>query len=266
LKQVTHNSEPDTSPHRIVLLGASNLTFALRNTLAGVMARTQGPVEIYAAWGPGRSYGLQAGMPFLKFAGINRCGMWQALDEAQQQRPGAKLHALLTDVGNDLLYTGDTRLVLRWVETCVNRLREMGADVGITAPPVSSVVRLGPLRYLALRSLFFPRSRMSRQQAFQLLGRLQDGLGRMAEQPGVNLLPVERDWYGLDRFHIKRGQRSKVFHQWLDELLERPIAQSEGVGLSLAGIRKQRDWFFGRERHTPQAGYELNERTLLYAY
>jgi hypothetical protein len=34
----------------------------------------------------------------------------------------------------------------------------------------------------------------------------------------------------------------------------------------LGRVRKQRDWLFGKERDIPQEGYQLNDRTLLYAF
>ena len=63
-------------------------------------------------------------MPFLwrELPGIVECGLWDAL----AQRPPAPTVALLTDIGNDLLYDVPVPQIVSWVETCLDRFSPRG--------------------------------------------------------------------------------------------------------------------------------------------
>src|SRR5438552_19189250 len=94
------SAEANTSMRRVILLGASNLTRSFPTVVATVRQTWSEPVEIMAAMGHGRSYGEDSSFLGRKISGIFPCALWQDL----QNRSRLPAVALLTDVGNDLLY------------------------------------------------------------------------------------------------------------------------------------------------------------------
>ena len=58
--------------HRILLYGASNLWISRRAALTEIRKRFPGYLEIGLAPGPGRSYGLRAGNPLIRYEALGR--------------------------------------------------------------------------------------------------------------------------------------------------------------------------------------------------
>src|SRR5439155_11570702 len=100
---------------RVVLLGASNLTLGFPMLVSELRAWLGSPVEILCAHGHGRSYGLASRVLFRELPGIVECGLWRALASA----PARPTLALLTDVGNDIMYGRDVEEIAGWVETAL---------------------------------------------------------------------------------------------------------------------------------------------------
>ncbi len=106
LNQSSANSSPaggssSQSPGRAVLLGASNLTRGISTVVETAQIVCQRPLEILAAAGLGRSYGIDSRVLGRTLPGIVHCGLWNTLS---QKRP-IPTYALITDIGNDILYS-----------------------------------------------------------------------------------------------------------------------------------------------------------------
>ena len=101
-----------TPTRRVILLGASNLTRSFPTVVATVRQTWPAPVEIMAAMGHGRSYGQDSSVLGKKISGIFPCALWQDL----QNRPSLPTAALVTDIGNDMLYGVSPDQMLDWVE------------------------------------------------------------------------------------------------------------------------------------------------------
>src|SRR5204863_9248616 len=111
-------------------------------------------VEIMAAMGHGRSYGLDSFVFGKKISGIFPCALWQDL----QNRRALPTAALVTDIGNDMLYGISPNQMLDWIERFLDRLAESGAATIVTQIPAASIEQLGERRFQFFRRLFFPRS------------------------------------------------------------------------------------------------------------
>src|SRR5215207_2044158 len=109
-----------TPTRRVILLGASNLTRSFPTVVATLRQTWSEPIEIMVAMGHGRSYGLDSSFLGKKISGIFPCALWQDL-QSRQPLPTA---ALVTDIGNDILYGVSSDLLLDWVERCLDRLSE----------------------------------------------------------------------------------------------------------------------------------------------
>ena len=110
---------PTLPPHRIIALGASNLTRGLHIVLATARAEWGADVELLAALGHGRSYGGRSQFVGRSLPGILESGLWPQLS----QMPPARTLGLITDVGNDILYGYSPPQILTWVNEAVDRLR-----------------------------------------------------------------------------------------------------------------------------------------------
>src|SRR4051812_20775188 len=123
---------------RVILLGASNVTRSL-STIVETARRLLGhPLDILAAFGHGRSYGLRHRLFWRELPGIVECGLWEALE----QRPPSAAVALVTDIGNDLLYDVPVPDIAAWFQTCLDRLTRASARVVLTPLPLGSITTL----------------------------------------------------------------------------------------------------------------------------
>ncbi|MCZ6542107.1 MAG: hypothetical protein O6768_00410, partial [Planctomycetota bacterium] len=89
-----------TSRPRVVLLGASNLTRGISRAVGIAQAILGTPLEVLIAMGHGRSYGQRSRVLGRSLPGIVDCGLWDALLHGS----GRPTYALLTDIGNDVMY------------------------------------------------------------------------------------------------------------------------------------------------------------------
>ena len=71
------------------------------------------PLDILAALGHGRGYGLESRVLGRRLPPILECGLWEALD----RRPPCETAALLTDIGNDLVLGAEPEQLIEWVRS-----------------------------------------------------------------------------------------------------------------------------------------------------
>lgn len=190
---------------RVILLGASNLVRSLSMVIETTRQVWGEPVEIMAAIGHGRSYGVETSVFGRKISGIFPCALWNELE----QRPPLPTAALVTDIGNDLGYGATPECVLEWVESCLDRLQVAGATTIVTQLPMESLARVGEWRFRFFRNVLFPSCRLSLSEVVARAQRLNDGLIATAEKRNLSVIPVSSEWYGFDPIHLKRS----VWHE-----------------------------------------------------
>ncbi len=200
-----------------MLLGASNLAIGLGAVLDAARASIGGPLEVLGALGRGRSYGADSWFLVRRLPGIEGCGLWGALP----RRPTPPTLALLTDVGNDLVFGAEPSTVLAWVERALDRLSALHARTVLTTLPLENLRRLPGWQLELWRRLLFPLHRIDRTAVFARAEELDLGLRRVARERGLALVSPRLDWYGVDPIHIRRGGRasawSEVVAAWGDE-------------------------------------------------
>ncbi len=252
---------------RVILLGASNLVRSLP-TIVATAQRTWGePVEIMAAMGHGRSFGEDSVVFGRKISGIFPCALWQDL----QKRPALPTAALMTDIGNDLLYGVPPDRLLKWVADCLDRLAEVGATTVVTQMPIESVEGLREARFRFYRRLFFPRSPMSLGDAKALVRTFNERLVRLGESRKIPVIPVSLAWYGFDPIHLKR----RVLRRAWPELLaawhgaEKPVVVARPSLWTTAYLATLAPWersLFGIRRRASQPSGRLNDGTTISLY
>lgn len=234
-------SSPPPSPPRgrLVFLGASNLArdfprvlAVSRNVLGPAAGGPTHPTEdVFVAAGHGRSYGRWSRVLVRGLPGIVECGLWEALESCRPTTAGPPAtRALLTDVGNDLLYGASASEIAGWLGVCLARLDALGARSVLTLLPLESLRRLGPLRFQILRTLLYP----ARFHRFgELLARaeeLQERLQDLAVRHAVPTVEPDPSWFGPDRIHLRPGARDEAWRRQLEPWASRPRLGSGGDG------------------------------------
>ncbi len=258
---------PDNGPQRrVVLLGASNLTRGLPQVLGIARAVCGGPPDVLAALGGGRSYGLRKSLLGRELPGIRGCGLWNALEE----RPPAPTLALVTDIGNDLLYEVPPDEVTGWVDECVGRLQRAGATVVMTVLPTCNVQTVSPALYASMRTVCFPRCRIGlaamAERVLDLDARLRD----LVRRRNLTLAEHRPEWYGIDPFHIRWRCRPAAWRTVLSGWSEAALPAANGASLwqslRLRLLAPEQRWFFGWERRRVQPAGRLPDGTTLSLY
>ena len=194
--------------NRIILLGASNLTLSLRLVIDLMQQRVGGPSEILVAAGHGRAYGMFTQVLLRGLPGIASCGLWAQLAVAEP-RPTV---ALLTDIGNDILFGVPSERILWSVERCIVRLQQQSAQIVVTNLPMASIERLSERRYTFFRTIFYPSSRLSRSETLRCARQVYAGLVEMASRLSFTLYEQVPQWFGMDGIHVNYWQR-KAFYR-----------------------------------------------------
>lgn len=207
-----NDSTFDGPKHRYIALGASNVRRGFTQFVAVAERLAGGPAEILTAMGHGRSYGAWSSIPGRALPGIARCGLWDYLAGL----PPAPTTALVTDVGNDLLYGVTPAALLAWVRKCVTRLRDAEARIVMTELPLGSLEKLGPRRYQFFRTALFPRCRITLNEMTRRALEVNEGVRALAQEYGAAIEPLPADWYGIDPIHVRR---KKIFSVWKKFLL-----------------------------------------------
>jgi hypothetical protein len=253
---------------RIVAVGASNLTRGFHAVVGAARAAWGPTIEVLAALGNGRSYGGPSTYLFVRtLPGIMQSGLWRELD----LRPPLPTRALITDVGNDILYGAPSAQILAWVNDCVSRLERSTQDIVVTGLPFAAVDGLSSWKFRFFRSLFFPRCRLTLGQTVDAARRVQEGLEALATARGLRFCPLNPAWYGLDPIHIRPGAWQAAWREILcGDLPERPARPgrpaSAGEAIRLLCLQPERASFFGMERNTPQPGVALRSGGRVWLY
>lgn len=223
-----------THRRRVVLLGASNLVRGI-STAVELASRAWGrPLEVVAALGHGRSYGKESRIFGRVLPGIATCEMWDDL----AGRESARTAAILTDVGNDILYGADPETIADWVDCCLARLTPCCEKMVVTRLPLASLRGLGPARFLFFRSLLFPNSRLDYRHGMRLAERLDESLVRIAARHGAGIVEPDAEWFGADPIHIRRPHWPKAWGKFLQPWSDAPI--------DVGGCGSLRRWLYLR--------------------
>jgi len=192
---------------RAVLLGASNLKISLPLVLDRVRHRAGGPVEALAACGHGRSWGAWSRFLYVRhLPGIARCGLWGEL----KARPPLPTLALITDIGNDLVYGARVEEIAGWVEACLDRLGPETETV-MTLLPLARLERLSGPQVRLAAALLFPGRPAPWPGLLDRARELDDRLRRIGRERGALLVEPAAAWYGRDPIHFRRRARREVW-------------------------------------------------------
>jgi hypothetical protein len=175
---------------------------------------------MFAVEGHGRSFGNWSRVGPRGLPGIVSCLLWENL-VAQPMASTARPLALITDIGNDLLYGIEPDQIAVWIETCLQRLQAFNAHIVVTSLPMTSVQKLTRTRFDFLKSLLFPGSLMSFDEVEPKMLRLNQRVVDLTRTYHATLVEKRDEWYGLDPIHIRRRCRAtawrEILRSWFDD-------------------------------------------------
>ena len=202
-----------TPTRTLVLIGASNVTFNLPDIWRGLSSDQ--PTQLLVAAGHGRSYGMPSTVMGRTLPGVLECGLWQTLSEIQ---PEHTVSALITDIGNDLLYGAEPSTIAAWVAEVADRLIELGSRPALTLLPRDSLQSLSRMRFQFFRRIMFPAARLTFEDAMSYSSDLNQHLVELAAARELTVLKPSADWYGLDPIHFRRRIRAAAWTTYLSAL------------------------------------------------
>lgn len=263
-----HRITTSDGPPRVVFLGASNLTLGFPHALRAAHRQLGGPLAIYAAHGHGRSYGESSTVLIRQLPGILSCGLWPALAASAP----APTYALLTDVGNDLVYGSTPEAVMRWVETCVDRLLSHRARVVITGLPWFALRDTPAWRFRFLARLFFPFHPISRAELVARAVELHNSLKIFSASKELAWVDPEPGWYGFDPIHVRRRARQAAWLRFVSSWSRDDVSSSERCALHLPNTLRlwsmppEKRLFLGIKQHHAQPRWRGADGTTIALY
>ncbi|MCA9296701.1 MAG: hypothetical protein KC983_09285 [Phycisphaerales bacterium] len=252
---------------RIILLGASNVTRCISTIVetARLIVGAGTPVDIHAAIGHGRSYVHSSSLLTRTLPAITESPLWLAVPPPPvDDRP---TFALLTDVGNDIMYGKDVATIVASVETCLDRLEERNATIVMTNIPMPRVECITPMQFRIVKSLFFPGYDVAFEQAVDDARAISHRLDEIARARNIPIIMPDGAWYGADPIHIMRSRSiaawSSILSVWRPH--DEPVFARSSFRrwLFIRPARGSRWSFLGRPRETPQPARRLADGSTL---
>jgi hypothetical protein len=270
---VSHAEAHDFAPpvpqtrRRVVLLGASNLTKSIGVVLSTARQAFGPGLDVLAAWGHGRSYGRASRVLGRQLPGILECGIWRQLSVA----PRADTAALVTDIGNDLLYEEPVERICRWVDTCFDRLAAQQAQTVVTLLPIANLEKISDRRYKFFRTIFFPRSRIRLDEMSRRASVLNAHVEQSASARGFTVVAHRDAWYGIDPIHIRFAKREQAWNEILSpwsavDTEHRAARRAAGRTWYLRSRTPEFQRFLGFERRGVQPAARLGDGTTVAIY
>lgn len=202
-----------------------------------------------------------------KIPGILPSGLWETLRRA----PALPTAALVTDIGNDLLYGHSVATITGWVEACLDRLAAHQSTTIVTGLPVENISGLTPARYKFFRTLLFPGCTLSLGEISDRALALNERVQRLAAGRGIPVIRPRVEWYGFDPIHLRQRHYpqawSEVCARWRRDAEECRISRAKlAESLYLWTRVPQRVQWFGWTVGAAQPSARLSDGTTVALY
>lgn len=246
------------------------------------------PFDLILVCGHGRSYGHRNRVLGWSLPGIIEAEWsyrWLQPDDARH-------YAVVTDIGNDLMYDSGPSQLFDWVRIAIDQLtlnrRFDTSRMIITGLPIERARAIGALQFKIFQKIFFPKSRSSLIQILDHATHLNGLLNEHAQRIQSAWFTPPMRWYGVDPIHIRKRLMDEAWRAILGPIIEAESVYrnepSRGIeqGLSRGGnpsadmglrrrLRlvfsraKQQSWF-GLERGTLQPLMQFEDGSTVSFY
>jgi hypothetical protein len=178
-----------------VLLGASNMARGY-GALTSYMRKQVSPIRFLNAFGPGRGYAVSGGVLNVTYPPIKDSGVFAAA-----HIPNSRcVLALVTDIGNDIMYGVAVDAIIAALQAVFERLQMLGARIFVTPIPQHLEADIGEAMFLLLRLLSYPRSRVQRGDVLAAIRTINAFL-RESASDRITLITGLGLYCGVDRIH-----------------------------------------------------------------
>lgn len=262
----------------VVALGASNLSRGLSRLLQASRCCSSSAFDLVVAAGHGRSYGANSRIWKRSLPSILESGLWRSIDKmlCRDVFGNSPRLAVITDIGNDLLYGFSIEQIATWLEEVIHRLHQQQFHIVITKLPIESIQAVGLCRFRLLKTFFIPGCRQSLEEIKEQSRQMNNSIVRLAKKYQLSIIEQPGSWYGFDAIHIRRS--------CLDELWQR-VVECWPVCVRDSGMRRGRaQWSAWKEwsrlgfasaevrslagvmLFTPQPAFQLGDTTRVFLY
>ena len=145
-----------------VLLGASNLARGY-SALTHHISKNISAGEFLNALGPGRGYCARGGLLNFTYSPIGECRVMKSAKVYAER--GFRITVLLTDVGNDIMYGVTESSLIKSLDTLIEKSLQMNAEIFLTSIHVDVSKDMGKTSFKLLKSIFYPNSPVTFDQA-----------------------------------------------------------------------------------------------------
>lgn len=262
----------------VVALGASNLSRGLSRLLQASRCCSSSAFDLVVAAGHGRSYGANSRIWNRNLPSILESGLWRSIDKMLRRDVfgNSPRLAVITDIGNDLLYGFSIEQIATWLEEVIHRLHLQQFNIVITKLPIESIQSVGPRRFRLLKTFFVPGCRQSLEEIKEQSRQMNNSIVRLAKKYQLSIIEQPGFWYGLDAIHIRRS--------CLDDLWQRvvecwPVCTHDSeTRQGTAQWSTWKEWFrigaasaevrslAGVMLFTPQPVFQLGDTTRVFLY
>lgn len=201
-------SEKSPASSQFIFLGASNLTRGFPRIIRLIESQKLRHAHVHSALGHGRSYGKRSQVVIRHLPSIIESQIWDSLKSNSEVK---STKAIVTDVGNDLIYGFSVEEIVEWIDICLTRLLEMEADVVAATLPMQRIRTVTRRQFEVVRWLFFPRLRTGWADIQSQAEQLDTALHDLYESYEVTVVEPELKWYGLDPIHVRRSMEQQAW-------------------------------------------------------
>jgi hypothetical protein len=147
--------------------------------------------------GPGRGYISQGGIFNVIYTPILHSGVLEAVSNTKNQ----KVVALITDIGNDIMYGIPAEKIIGGLKSIFDELNKLEANIFITTIPVDLKKDISEFYFHILRKFFFPRSTVEYNRAWEAI----QSINTFILQPlNKNIIVIDEmnEFCGVDKIHF----------------------------------------------------------------
>ncbi|SFI97931.1 hypothetical protein SAMN05421753_11445 [Planctomicrobium piriforme] len=265
-RQTTADALP-VPARRILIVGASNVTLAFPLLLNACVTQAPCPVQLFTAHGHGRSFCQRSFVLHRGLPSVIGCGIWEVL---ALQPPVAESWALVTDLGNDLIYGRPIDMAWERVLQVFRKIAELKMPLTFVRPPLERILQLSEARYKIIKQMLFPGPTVPWSRMCEQIVELDRRATEYADHAGARILTPKVNWYGVDPIHIRKSRRlaawNEIVSSWPfpDPPVVKPVGKTEALRAWQSPPLERSYW--GRSYQTPQPCRTFADGSSLWQY
>jgi hypothetical protein len=234
---LTNLNSDKKNPVLFILFGASNLARSFYGLKLCIKRCIHPRQAIFIhAMGPGRGYLSRGGILNTTYSPIIDCGILESIKKIK--KPNQQIIALITDIGNDIMYGINPEKITKGLQKILNVLDEVTTNIFITPIPINSQNPIGEFYFHILRCIFFPKSSVKYSQALETIEIINQFILHSSNKSTIVINGMEH-FGGLDKIHYSFFKSHHAWAHIANKLTEplgvnaSPILQFPEVLLSL---------------------------------